>query len=121
MTKVVAFSMTFKELICKRFQLREEDYVPFMLSKVLYKRTKLLAPMTTIFYPDFLFHEVRLIEKAGGCDSLERVQYQVDFYHHKFVPESVWKEVLNVRASGNKLVALAREVFAGEGAEERVS
>lgn len=114
------FRMNFKQLLCAHYALKEEEFIPFVLKKVLYKRTRLLAPVSSFFYPNFLFHEIRLIEKAGKSENLDMIQFQVDFYHHKFVTQSVWKEVLNVRASGQKLVALAREVYKAKAEHDTV-
>lgn len=103
--------MSFKERYCKVHRIDEEDFVPLVLKKILFKRTRILAPVASLFFPNFLFHERRLVETAGESETLSMVQFQIDFYHHKFVSQSACKDILKVRASGIKLMRIANEVF----------
>lgn len=102
---------TFRELLCEQKGIHEKDFTGFVLKRSLFRRTRLVAPLVGLIYPDFLHHEIRLVERCGRATHLELIQFEVDFYHHKFVTESPWKDVLNFRISGMRLMRLANEVF----------
>ncbi|MGA1205445.1 MAG: hypothetical protein ACO3ZW_06530 [Opitutales bacterium] len=104
-------SVTLKEAICQEFDLKEQDFVGFVLRKTLFKRVLLVFPVVKVFFPDFLFNERRLVEKIADATNLTEIQDEVDFYQHKFVVNFVMKEALRFRISGMKIMRLANRVF----------
>ena len=77
--------LTFKQAVIQYYNLNEQDFLKFALKKTLFTRVRLVRSIVQFFYPDFLFNEKRLIEKAGKAVSLREIQEEVDFYQHKFV------------------------------------
>ena len=107
-------SLTLKQAIIQHYELNEQDYEEFVLNKTLFFRLRLLRPVVEVFYPEFLFNELRLIENAGKAIRMREIQDEIDFYQHKYVVNSLVKEALKFRLSGMKLIRLAHEVFREE-------
>lgn len=59
-----------------------------------------------------------MVELAGRCTTLKEIQYEIDFYQHKYVVNSVIKDALKFRASGMRFMRLAKEVFQREKAQQ---
>lgn len=102
---------TFKESVCKLLALKEEAYAKVILKTCLSNRARLLRPLISLISPDFLFNEVRLIEKVAHSTSLREVKEEVDFYQHKFVANFFMKDTLRFRISGVRLISLAQRAF----------
>ncbi len=107
---------TFRHAICAQYGLAPEAYVGFVLDRVLYWRVRALRPILLFFFPEFLFNEVRLIEKVAGARTLQQVQEEIDYYHHKYVAGFLWKDVFRFRIAGARLMKLAAQAFSGEAA-----
>lgn len=101
--------LTFKHAVCQAFGIQEKDYVRFVLKRSLSNRARLLYPLIRLLSPDFLFNETRLVEQVGNARSLKEIQQEIDFYHHKFVTESISKDALRFRISGIRLMRLAKK------------
>jgi hypothetical protein len=103
--------VTFKQALCQLQQIDEAKYIEFVLKKALFRRMRIAAPVVRLLYPDFLFHETRLVEKIAGARSMREIQEEVDFYQHKYVVNYLFKEALRFRISGMRLMQLASEAF----------
>ena len=101
----------FRDAVCRHFNIEDKAYIPFVLKHSLSNRARLLLPLIKVFSPDFLFNEVRLIERVGKALSMKEIQEEIDFYHHKFVTQSISKDALRFRISGMRLMRLANKVF----------
>ena len=104
-------TVTFKEAVCKLHRLKEKHYQVFVLRRALFFRVRLVRPIVQFFHPDFLFHELRLIDKIAEAHNLREIQEEVDFYQHKFVVNFVMKDALRFRLSGMRLMSLANTAF----------
>jgi len=102
---------TFKEALCEMNGIDESRYLSFALKKTLFLRVRLLHPFISVFYPDHLFNEKRLLERVSRAVDLREVQDEVDFYHHKYVVNFVLKDAFRFRLSGYRLLMLAGKVF----------
>ena len=110
--------LTLKQAILYQYNLNEQDFEKFVLTRTLFLRVKLIRPIVQFVNPDFLFNERRLIEKTGRSIDLKEVQEEVDFYQHKYVVNFIMKEALKFRLSGMKLIRLTHKVF-NEAAAKR--
>jgi hypothetical protein len=104
-------SVTFKESVCRLHNIKEKHYKAFVLRRSVFKRVRVVRPVVQFFHPDFLFHELRLIEKIADSRNLREIQEEVDFYQHKFVVNFVMKDALRFRLSGMRLMSLANQAF----------
>jgi len=103
--------LTLKQAILDQYNLNEQDFEKFVLTRTLFLRVKFIRPIVQFLNPDFLFNERRLIQKVGKSIDLKEIQEEVDFYQHKYVVNFVMKEALKFRLSGLKLIRLAHKVF----------
>ncbi|MGC9449864.1 MAG: hypothetical protein ACP5I4_00335 [Oceanipulchritudo sp.] len=103
--------VTFKEAVCRLYHLKDAHYQVFVLRRSLFKRVRLVRPLVQFFHPDFLFNELRLIEKIARAHNLREVQEEVDFYQHKYVVNFFLKDALRFRLSGMRLMSLANKAF----------
>lgn len=104
-------SITFKEAVCKLHHLKEKQFKAFVLRRSLFLRVRFVRPFVQFFHPDFLFQELRLIEKIANARNLREIQEEVDFYQHKYVVNFVLKDALRFRLSGMRLMSLANTTF----------
>lgn len=102
---------TFREMVCQQYGISEETFIPFVVRKCVFKRALILRPIVLPFHPDVLFQERRMVELAGRCTTLKEIQYEIDFYQHKYVVNSLIKDALKFRASGMRLMRFAKAVF----------
>lgn len=110
--------VTFKQALCQIHHLDEQNYRDFVLKRTLFRRVRLVAPLIRIAYPDFLFNEIRLVDKIGAAHNLREIQEEVDFYQHKYVVNFMFKEALRFRISGMKIIGLAHKVFQQAASEK---
>jgi hypothetical protein len=113
--------VTFKAALCSLYQLNEESYKTFMLRRTLFRRVKFVSTFIQFFYPDFLFNEKRLVDKVGKAHNLREIQEEVDFYQHKYVVNSAFKDALKFRISGMRIMSLANKAFAHAAANRQPS
>ena len=104
-------AVNLKEGVCSLYNLKDEQYQSFMMRRTLFRRMRLVSPVIRFFYPNFLFHETRLLESIGKAENLREIQVEVDFYQHKYVVNSVMKDALRFRMSGMKIMSIANKVF----------
>lgn len=102
---------TFREMVCQQYGIPENRFIPFVVRKCVFKRALILRPVVLPFHPDVLFQERRMVELAGRCTTLKEIQYEIDFYQHKYVVNSFIKDALKFRASGMRLMRFAKPVF----------
>jgi hypothetical protein len=103
--------VTFKKAICQLHGIKESEYLTFVLKRSLFRRARLVRPLMTFFYPDFLFNERRLVERVASAANLREIQEEVDFYQHKFVVNFIMKDAFRFRLSGMRLMRLANKAF----------
>jgi len=103
--------ITLKEAICQQHNLGDNQFREFVLRRTLFRRVRLLRPVLSLFNPDFLFQEKRLVDSIGQARSLREIQEEVDFYQHKYVVNFVTKDALKFRLSGMRLMILASQAF----------
>jgi hypothetical protein len=103
--------VTFQKAVCQLHQIKESQYKTFVLKRSLFRRARLVSPLVTFFYPDFLFNERRLVERVANARNLREIQDEVDFYQHKFVVNFIMKDAFRFRLSGMRLMRLANKAF----------
>jgi hypothetical protein len=103
--------VTFKKAVCQLHGIKESQYPTFVLKRSLFRRARLVRPVVSFFYPDFLFNERRLVERVANAANLREIQEEVDFYQHKFVVNFVMKDAFRFRLSGMRLMSLANKAF----------
>lgn len=103
--------VTFKAAVCHLHRVKESHYHSFVLRRTLFRRARLIRPVVTFFYPDFLFNERRLVERIAHSTSLREIQEEIDFYQHKFVVSFIMKDAFRFRISGMRLMSLANKAF----------
>jgi hypothetical protein len=103
--------VTFKKAVCQLHGIKESQYPTFVLKHSLFRRARLVRPVMSFFYPDFLFNERRLVERVAKAANLREIQEEVDFYQHKFVVNFVMKDAFRFRLSGMRLMSLANKAF----------
>ena len=103
--------ITLQQAVADCFQIRTEKVHRFLLRRSLSNRMRLLYPVVHLIHPDFLFNEIRLVEKVCGATRLREVQEEIDFYHHKYVVNSFAKNAMRLRLSGMRLMSLANKAF----------
>jgi hypothetical protein len=107
-------SISFRERVCRVHDIPESKYVGFVLRHSVFTRFFLLSPLITIFIPDIFFQEHHLIERVGRSTTLREVQEEIDYYQHKYVVNSVFKDALKFRISGMRLMKFASQVYRSE-------
>jgi hypothetical protein len=113
--------VTLREAVCKLHGIKESNYSAFVLKRTLFRRARLVRPLVTFFYPDFLFNERRLVDRVGNSASLREVQDEIDFYQHKFVVSFIMKDAFRFRISGMRLMSLANKAFRQAAASDKAS
>ena len=103
--------ITLKEAVCQLYNIDESEFREFVMRRTLFRRVRLLRPVLSIFNPDLLFQEKRLVDKIGEALSLREIQEEIDFYQHKYVVNFVCKDALKFRLSGMRLMILANKAF----------
>ena len=110
--------VTFQQAVCRLCKIKEKDYARFVLGRSLFRRARLVRPIVSFFYPDYLFHERRLVEKVAKAHNLREIQEEVDFYQHKYVVNFIMKDALRFRLSGMRLMGLANRAFRAAAARQ---
>ncbi|MEX0324820.1 MAG: hypothetical protein AB3N33_01895 [Puniceicoccaceae bacterium] len=103
--------MDLKTGICSLYQVKEDQYKAFMMKRTLFRRVRVVRPFVSLFVPHYLFNEERLIENIATAENLKEIQKELDFYQHKYVVNSVFKDALRFRISGMRIMSLANQAF----------
>ncbi|MEX0330942.1 MAG: hypothetical protein AB3N64_05905 [Puniceicoccaceae bacterium] len=82
-----------------------------MMKRTLFRRVRIVRPFIRIFFPHYLFNEEKLIENIASAENLREIQKEVDFYQHKYVVNSVFKDALRFRISGMRIMSIANRAF----------
>lgn len=70
--------------------------------------------------PNAFHAERRLIQSIAKATTLLDIQYDIDFYQHKNVVNSLFRGTLHFRASGKKIMSMAKILYAQAKKEEEV-
>lgn len=103
--------MTFKQAFCRLNKVNESAFEELVLTRSLFLRVRMVAPIVRFFNPHYLFNEKRLVEKVGKATNLREVQEEVDFYQHKYVVNFMMKDAFRFRLSGMRLMSQANQAF----------
>ena len=109
--------VTFQKAVCQLHGIKESRYKRFVLTRSLFRRTRIVRPIVSFFYPNFLFNEKRLVDRVANAQNLREVQEEVDFYQHKFVVNFIMKDAFRFRLSGMRLMSMANKAFRAAAAQ----
>ncbi|KAF0093674.1 MAG: hypothetical protein E1N59_2662 [Puniceicoccaceae bacterium 5H] len=104
---------TFADRYCAYYQCSPQEYEQHLLSRILMKRTKVLAWLLRTASPQLLHAERNVVRQSGYAYRQSDIQGVIEFYRHKFVSGDWYRETFGFRMSGKKLMLIAREVFEG--------
>lgn len=117
---------TFRSLFCARFGCRSSQYEEKVFKHCLYAHARLVAPIIRLVSRSFFDEDLRFINLLGAATSLRRACAESsNFREANEAHPSSFRMKLNLRVSGKKGRALAKELFAaveekgGAGAETR--
>lgn len=102
---------TFKEAFCKAYRISSSQYDRKALFKFLSLRARLAYPFLMLLNPNAFHQERKLVEFVGKAKSLDDIQYDVDFYQHKYVSRSTLRSTWRFRISGKYLLSVAKQVM----------
>jgi len=101
----------FQTAFCSYYNIPQKDYQRKLLSRILTIRSRLVYPFCRLVTPTAFHPERRLVQSVAKANSLVDIQYEVDFYQHKRVVNSIVRGTLRFRASGKNLMSIAKRVY----------
>ena len=102
-----------KALFCEHFNCPPAAYEDRALTHCLYSHARVLAPFVRLLNADFFRIDFEFIRALGGVSHSQEADREIlTFQDANRATKSFWRTGLNIRVSGRKTAALARELFA---------
>src|ERR1041384_5730148 len=102
---------TFRQTYCERFNIAPEAFERAVFWQCLYPHEGLLARVIERLRPGFFDGDLELIRTVGDCTSSADVSVEVGDYRYHQPPTGVWRRVIRVRVSGQRLLDLSAKCF----------
>ena len=109
--EILANKLDFRTAYCRIYNCPEEEFEPRVLAQTLFLHTRVIRAILRTFRPASFYAEYLVVKQAGDKVLLSDVQLDIDFYQHKHVVGHLFRESLNMRLSGRRLIKLAGSVF----------
>ena len=100
-----------RERYCRARGCDVTEFEKHLLSEILFPRARFLNWLFGRVNPDLFHPEKTLCRQVARNESIKDTQLDVDFYQHKYVVGSFTREDLKLRASGVRLLQIAKRLF----------
>jgi hypothetical protein len=114
---------SFRSRFCKFFHCPEDRFEQTILLKVLHRRSLLLGWLLTRVYPNYFRTDYRILQQVGGVTSRNNLLAEARDIRHDYQRLNDFgflRRYFNLRISGQRLLAVANEVW-GASSESNVT
>jgi len=108
-------SRTFAELFCEQYHLPPESYVPEMLRRTFYPRTRMIAPIMRMFSPGFFDADRDFVRGVGLMRRADDLGGEVTEFHLHPRNRGFLRRVLKLRVSCQRVSHVVGEVLSPGG------
>jgi hypothetical protein len=102
---------SFKDAYCQLRGIDPSAFEQHLFCDVVFLRARIYGLFVQPFYPNLFHNERALIREVGDNTTLGEMKTDIDFYQHKYVVNSLWRDLFKVRVSGQRLLRIARDAF----------
>jgi hypothetical protein len=108
---------TFKLRFCEFYHCPEDQFERAILLKVLHRRSLLLAWCLLRIHPAFFSTDYRILRQVGAVASRNNLLAEardIRNDYHRFNDFGIMRRFLNLRISGQRLLAVANQVWSAK-------
>jgi hypothetical protein len=105
---------TFKSRFCNYYKCPEDQFEQLALLKVLHRRSLVIAWIILKVAPSFFATDYRILRQIGSVSSRNNLAAEARDVRHDYVrfnDYGFFRRFLNLRISGQRLLALANSVW----------
>jgi hypothetical protein len=105
---------SFRSRFCKFFKCPEDRFEQAILLKVLHRRSLLLGWLLSRIYPDYFQTDYRILHQIGSVTTRNNLLAEARDIRHDYQRLNDFgflRRFLNLRISGQRLLAVANEVW----------
>ncbi len=112
--------LNFRTAYCQWRGIPESKFEKEVLARTLTLQARIARALVIWVHPHAFHPELSLVRQAGDKIDYDDIRLDIDFYQHKHVVNSPFRELLRFRLSGLRLQRLALNAFrAARGTERR--
>jgi len=104
-------NIDFRTAYCRVNQCPPAKFEKRLLAQTFFMHARIIDLFSRLIHPNGFHAERALVSQAGDKIALNDIQLDIDFYQHKNVVGSLFRDSFKCRISGKRLLKIAKTTF----------